>query len=208
MRHSGTMTFAFSQTKLLRWPWSSYFYKINYYDDSETPYKISSTVSKKHSNGFKLNISVHNFPAFVTSYGQYYTDDVPLQEVDWFLQLYLGWYNPSSKKYETLSDPPEHTPEMLMFFVGGESYDEDADWSADVRTIFNFKRKQDGNFVDFERQFSQKFRFTSANDHVSEYCPFYIKIDVSLFVRFFRFYLRNDAFSLSRICLTRKRAFC
>ena len=98
---------------------------INY---SGTPYKISLTVSKKHSDGFKfkLSISVHNFPAFVTSYGQYYTDDIPLQEVDWFLQLYLGWYNPYSKKYETLNDPSEHTPEILMFFVGWESYDEDA----------------------------------------------------------------------------------
>ena len=100
----------------------------NYYDYSGTPYKISLTVSKKHSDGFKLSISVHNFSAFVTSYGQYYTDHVPLLEVDLFLQLYLGWYNPSSKKYETLSDPPEHTPEILMFFVGGESYDEDAEW--------------------------------------------------------------------------------
>ena len=126
--------------------------------DSDKPYQIATNFNQKTQ--FQIGIRIENFPSFVATKANYFTDDVIVNETVWYISLALVKYCQNKKKYIHVPPSSNNQPEALGAFIFGKRSDE-KDSSYIVNATFKFKQPSTAKIF----WFLVRFDLNTTNDY-------------------------------------------
>ena len=104
----------------------------------DKPYQIATNLGIPEIR-FQIGIRIENFPSFVVSKAQYYTDGIIVNNSKWFINLCLMKYCHNDEEYITVTSSSNDQPEKLGAFIFGRRRDR-KDSSFIVYATLKFKQ--------------------------------------------------------------------
>ena len=146
----------------------------------------TSSVVTCIKNKFSLLIRLENFPAHVTSKGNFYTRDININNTRWFIYIGLRKYCQKSGEYIIVRTDSSDQPETLAAYIHGERHHRyngiDKDYSFYVEAQFKFKQVPTAKGYNF----THKFCLNSSNEYkYNRGFPRLAKIEVAFIFAFF-----------------------
>ena len=127
----------------------------------DEPYQIATNLGIQEKR-FHFGIRIENFPSFVVSKAEYYTDKIIVNDMEWCISLSLMKYCQNEKHYITVSPSSNDQPEKLGAFIFGRRRDR-KDSSFIVYATLKFKQPPTG--VGF-RILGEKLNLNKTNGYL------------------------------------------
>ena len=112
-------------------------HNVNPIRDSDKPYQIATNFCTRKTQ-FQIGIRIENFPSFVATKAEYFTDDVIVNDTKWYISLFLAKYCQNEKKYIYVTPSSSDQPEALGAIIFGRRNNEKYS-SFIVNATFKFK---------------------------------------------------------------------
>ena len=104
----------------------------------DKPYQVATNFGIPEIR-FQIGIRIENFPSFVVSKTKYYTDEIIVNDTEWYIRLSLMKYCQNENKYIFVTPSSNEQPENLVAFIFGRRSDR-KDSSFIVYASINFKQ--------------------------------------------------------------------